>query len=104
MSSHPDLAEPSCWEKVSIQDFSNYAVMACHWSDVTLGKVVPKYAGQVFYFADLDEMRMFRGYPASEHQPQPSRWPTRIVIAIFLALFGVDLWLVWVLFNRLEWL
>lgn len=104
MSSHPDLADPSCWERVSIQNPDNYPFMSCHWSDVKRGYVVPKYNGQVFYFVDLNEMRAFRGLPDPQPELYRSTWPTRIVIALFLIFFGVDLWLVWVLFDRLEWL
>lgn len=103
----PDLVTPPrpYWEPIGHLDPGNYPYMSCHWSDVRDGYVVPKHKDQIFYFADLYEMWVFRGVPDLEPEPpQRSWWPERIIIIVGMILFGVDLWLAWHLFNRLEWL
>lgn len=100
MSVHPNFTQPECWLPTSPTTLMG--VMSCHWTDIERKRVVPKYAGQVFHFVDLNEFWMYLGNP--EPEATHSKWPTRIVIIIGLVLLGVDLWLAWLLFTRLEWL
>ena len=100
MSDSSDFTRPELWLRTFPSTLMG--VMSCHWTDIERNRVVPKYPGQVFHFVDLNEFRMYLGN--SEPEDEPSKGPIRIVAIIFLVLLGVDLWLLWILLHRLEWL
>lgn len=93
--SHPLLAFPPRWrrlEKVS----GSISCTPCYWSDVEAGLVVPKYSGQVFYFADLGEMWVY------VQEPVRSSWVVRFIIALGVTLLALESVAIYELFQRLR--
>lgn len=95
----PDLLRPECWRPADdIQDHAKSVTM-CHFKDIERGWVVPKYSGQVFYFADYDSYWVY-----IEPTPEPVRssWGARFIIILCLVLLVVDVVLITELIQRLQ--
>lgn len=98
------LPDPEHWTPISQFELKpgTYSYMTCHWTDVERGIVVPKHNGQIFYFADLYEMWVYVE-PKTEPDRERWGWVNWLILVLFLLFFGVDLYLVWVLGQRVEW-
>lgn len=79
-------------------------VMSCYSTDLELGRVVPKQAGQIFHLVDANECWMYLGDPTTEVQKKKHDWLLTIIWAICLAGLAADIFLSCLLFQRLEWL
>lgn len=99
--SHPDLIRPECWLRTFPTGLMG--IMSCHWTDVERGKVVPKRAGQIFQFVDLNGFWMYTGDPEPK-TPEPVRsgWVLRILTVLFLVLLGTELVLAWILYLKMK--
>lgn len=78
-------------------------IMSCYWTDIERKHVVPKYAGQIFHFVDLNECWMYLGDP----EPEPEQKPNGVLIflwVLFLLGLGFTAILAWEVYDRLEWL
>lgn len=100
--SAPDLSRPECWTRAFPS--GQYTYMSCHWSDVRSGHVVPKKPGQIFQFVDLDELWMYLGEPEPDSAPVPKRERAMLLVGagICLSLIGVELYLIWLMWNMMR--
>lgn len=98
---HPSTVIPQQWMRTFPMHL--IGIMSCHWTDIERGHVMPKYAGQIFQFVDLNECWMYLGEPITE-DPEPVRsgWGTSFVLIACLALAGIEGFLLWRLYIYLS--
>ncbi len=80
-------------------------IMSCHWTDIERRYVVPKYAGQTFFFADINEHWIYLGPPAEEQVDEKSNSDKMLALVIFTMCIPVlvfDLFLIYELFSRMR--